>query len=150
MLSFVHRYVYKWNHRKNMAHIQTGPDAIRILREIITSTGHISTDDLCTYISAMYEKTLPSEIELQRLSTLQQEYDKSGGPEEYSISTFWMCAMQSIMQHECSEKHLSIWTSLFSKWLSKYNKTIRRTQSCPALLETRAKKKRICCGECLL
>ncbi len=86
-----------------LKNINSCKDAVIFLKRL-SNEGNDNIDKLANKVYTLYSYDLPTEIELAKLSLLQQSVINTNGPEEYAISTVWMCAMQSIIDAEDNKK----------------------------------------------
>lgn len=73
--------------RKKLKNIKNITCVIKILKELNVS----NSDNLLNSIYICYLYEPPSDIELQKISELQQLYYNKFNIEEYSITTLWCC-----------------------------------------------------------
>lgn len=86
-----------------LKNINSCKDAIIFLKRL-SNEGYDNIDKLANKVYTLYSDDLPTEMELAKLSLLQQSVINTRGSEEYAISTVWMCATQSIIDAEDNKK----------------------------------------------
>lgn len=85
--------------RAHVQRIQTVADCIDAMR-LATDGGDDNSDHVWKRLVKCFRHSLPTDVELQKLSILQQKVEGTRGIEEYSVTTIWLCALQSIMETE--------------------------------------------------
>ena len=76
------------------------------LTNILKQMGYTSsTDNLVNIITDSFIKYPLTDIELQQLSIWEQLYITDIGIFSYVITTFWLCAIQSIQENEFYNKN---------------------------------------------
>lgn len=85
--------------REHLARIRTMTQLIDFVCDIGRDR---NAEYLSEYILDIWRQKLPTEAELMRLSTLQQQVAGTNGLPEYATLTVWLCALQSIMEAEAA------------------------------------------------
>ena len=79
-------------------------DIIYILKKITFHfkeiSYEVSTDDICLVLITCLNKYPLNEIELQKFSILQQQYENDVGIQSYASTLFWICCIQSITERQ--------------------------------------------------
>jgi hypothetical protein len=83
----IYRKVYK--KRKQLKSITTGEQCVKFLQE------YNSVSDMLDFINILFIIEPPSDIELQKLSLLQQKYDKND-IFMYATQTIWLASVYYI------------------------------------------------------
>lgn len=81
--------------RNKLKQIKNINNVIWILKEL-NVTNFSNSDNLLNTIYTCYLMEPPSDIELQKISELQQLYNNKLNTEEYSIMTLWCCTIHYI------------------------------------------------------
>lgn len=84
--------------RKCIREIKTVPDCIDAIRLVTDGDG--TADQVWKRLVRCFRYSLPTDVELQTLSILQQAVEGTRGIEDYSVTTIWLCALQSIIETE--------------------------------------------------
>lgn len=74
--------------------ITCATDAVELVRRV--GTGDATADVLAERLEVIFLAFPPNEITMRRLSLLQQEYQGTGGTEEFAISTVFSVAMTAL------------------------------------------------------
>jgi hypothetical protein len=92
--------------RDSIRRIESIEDCVRIARH--SCYDREGADELCDRLVRHFRQSLPTDSELQRLSTLQQRVVGSCGEEEFAVTTLWLCALHSIIESEHKAKKASL------------------------------------------
>jgi len=83
----IYRKVYK--KRKQLKCIRTGEDSVKFLKD------YTNVSDMLDFINILFIIEPPSDLELQKLSILQQTYD-SNDIYAYATQTIWLASVYYI------------------------------------------------------
>lgn len=83
--------------RARLGDVRSLAQAVGVVRSVARAAG---ADRLTDRLVLAWRAAPPSDVELQRLSLLQQRALGSHGEEEYAITMLWTCALRSIMDEE--------------------------------------------------
>ena len=86
-------------HIHNIKNINNIIDLLQnITKHFFKFSSEVNTDDICNVIINCLNKYPLSEKELQKYSTIQQNYDNELGIRNYASTLFWLCCIQSVIE----------------------------------------------------
>ena len=86
--------------RYRIGKIDTIKDLISIFKNISLVYKNVTTDKICEIFIDSFTKYPLSELELQKISLLEQSYISNLGIESYATCILWLCVIQSIQETE--------------------------------------------------
>lgn len=102
------KFFYNKYLRYRIENINTIQDIINIFNNIKYFNRNCCTDDIINILINVIEKYPISEEKLQKISLLQQQYDKTFGIEDFTVLVLWTCILYCIEKQYNTDKNKSI------------------------------------------
>jgi hypothetical protein len=97
--NYLHKFYFLYL-RYKIKNINNCQDIIKILNNMTYYNKNINSDELTDIITKCIKLYPLNDIEIQKYSLLQQQYDNKHNIENYVTFIFWISILQSIIENE--------------------------------------------------